>query len=198
MAVLINHHPRKGDPAAGQAARGSGALTGYVDVQVEMNWFARATDDDRRRTLTGYSRHPETPRRLVIELSADGTDYASLGDFAAPEFEGGWAVLLGVLEDAKDKLTRQQILKAWPEDHPKPDDVTVWKWLTRAVADGRVLRSGAGRKRDPFRYWLPGMEEKWANDPNRLELEPLPPLPPLREALDLDWLPPRRRKGGGS
>jgi AAA domain len=197
MSVLINHHPRKGEPAAGQAARGSGALTGFADISVEMKWFGRPTDDDRRRTLAGYSRHADTPKRLVIELNAEGTDYASLGDFAAPELDAGWSVLIGVLEDAKRKLTRQQIRENWPADYPKPDDVTVWRWLDRAVADARVLRQGTGRKRDPFRYWLPGMEEKWANDPNRLELEPIPPLAPIREALDLDRFLPRRQKGGG-
>jgi hypothetical protein len=29
------------------------------------------------------------------------------------------------------------------------------------VAQGLILREGSGHKRDPFRYWLPGQEEKW-------------------------------------
>src|SRR5262249_14760917 len=31
LSVLLLHHPRKGNPAVGQAARGSGALSGFAD-----------------------------------------------------------------------------------------------------------------------------------------------------------------------
>src|SRR5262249_6200410 len=37
-----------------------------------------------------FSRFPETPRQLVIELNAAATDYAGLGTFAAEEFAGSW------------------------------------------------------------------------------------------------------------
>ena len=30
-----------------------------------------------------------------------------------------------------------------------------------AAAEGLVQCEGAGRKRDPYRYWLPGKEEEW-------------------------------------
>jgi hypothetical protein len=56
LSVWANHHPRKGRSAAGQAARGSGALAGFADILVEMRWYRRATDDDRRRKLVGFSR----------------------------------------------------------------------------------------------------------------------------------------------
>jgi hypothetical protein len=70
VSVLILHHPRKGDPPLGQAARGSGALSGYADILLEMRRVPNAADDDRRRRLYGFSRFPETPRQLVIEWSA--------------------------------------------------------------------------------------------------------------------------------
>jgi hypothetical protein len=126
--VLILHHPKKGRAAAGQTARGGAALTGAADIRMEMDRPGGAGDDDRRRRLWGFSGHPETPRRLVIELSADGTDYAALGDFADPEEAGPWPVLLGVLGDAPKKLTRREVLDRWPADHPKPNDVTLWRW----------------------------------------------------------------------
>ena len=184
-SVLILHHPRKGATAGGQLARGSGALTGAADILIEMDAIGPATEDDRRRRLWGFSRHPDTPARLVIELSADGTDYAALGDFVTLEQTDRWPVLMGVLEDAPKKLTRRDILTRWPADHAKPGDVTLWRWLERAVKDGRVLVMGSGRRNEPWVYWLPGMEEKWANDPNRLFLEPLGPLPPMSDVLGL-------------
>jgi AAA domain len=172
-AVLILHHPRKGPSAEGQAARGSSLLSGSADILLEMDGLSGPTADDRRRRVAGYSRFPETPRRLVIELNADGTDYAALGDFDAPELDDGWPVLFQVLADARGKLTRREILAEWPPDYRKPDDVTLWRWLTRAVKDGRAVQQGTGRKDDPFRYWLDGMEEVWRADP--FYLEPLSP-----------------------
>ena len=49
VAVLLLHHPRKGKTRAGQAARGSGALASYVDILIEMHWYASPESDDRRR-----------------------------------------------------------------------------------------------------------------------------------------------------
>jgi hypothetical protein len=180
VAVLILHHPRKQAAAAGQAARGSGALTGAADILIELEPVSHQMEDDRRRRLWAFSRHPETPTRLVIELTADGTDYAGRGDFANPEQADGWPVLLGVLEDAKDRLTRQQIRAQWPADYPRPDEITLWRWLDRAVVAGKVLRDGTGRRNEPFRYWLPGAEEQWANDPMTRLLNSFGPLPDLR------------------
>src|SRR5262249_9604666 len=96
----------------------------------------------------------------------------------------------------EQKLTRRQVCDQWPEDFVKPDNVTIWRWLDRAVAEGRVLQAGTGRKNDPFQYWLRSSEERWANDPNRLEnfLDPLPELPSMR---DLMGLGPRPGKKGG-
>jgi hypothetical protein len=160
VAVLLIHHPRRRDSAEGQAARGSGALLGFVDVVVEMHWFDRPAATERRRRLVAFSRHEETPPSLVIEWTADGTDYVAHGDAAAEHYRSGWDVLRAVLEDAPRKLTRQEVLEEWPPDHPRPDPATVWEWLERAVELGQVLRDGRGRKNDPYRYWLPGQEGK--------------------------------------
>ena len=196
VSVLILHHPRRESSAPGRAARGSGALSGEVDIILEMDQLGRGVEEDRRRRLWAFSRFKESPRRLVIELNQAGTDYASLGDFATNEFDDGWPVLFGVLEDAERKLTRRELRDQWPEDFIKPDEITLWRWLDRAVADGRVLKAGTGRKNDPFKYWLHASEERWANDPNRLEnfLDPLPELPSMR---DLMGLGPRPGKKGG-
>jgi len=174
VAVLVLHHPSKGPLIAGQAARGSGALSGNADIILEMDGLSGPTTDDRRRKIAGFSRFPETTRRLVIELSADGTDYAALGDFDAPELDDNWQILFQVLEDAHGKLTRRGILDAWPPDYRKPDESTVWRWLQRGIKDGRVIQGGTGHKEDPFRYWLDGMEEVWKTDP--YYLRPLPPI----------------------
>ncbi|HVK12598.1 MAG TPA: AAA family ATPase [Gemmataceae bacterium] len=155
-AVLLLHHPRKGAPAGGQAARGSGALAGMADVVIEMDWFGRSKSEDRRRTLVAYSRYPETPRRLVIELTPDGTDYQSLGDLTPIPEIGGWRELVGVLEQSAEPMTRAEILAAWPADADPPELVSLWRRLDRAVRAGDVIRSGPGRRNAPYVYELPG------------------------------------------
>ena len=111
-AVLVLHHPRKGASAPGQAARGSGALAGWADVLIEMERPAGTGEEDRRRVLHGFSRHAETPRRWVVELSADGTDYrAAADDDAGPDpLAATEDVMIGLLEDASRKLTRLEML----------------------------------------------------------------------------------------
>jgi hypothetical protein len=161
MAVLVSHHPRKGPVAAGQAARGSGALSGFVDIIVEMQRVSYRNAKDRRRYLRGYSRHEQTPGKWVIELTADGTDYLSLGESAEPSFERGWLALKSVLENSEGRMSRREILRAWPESALPPAKLTLWKWLDRAVKERRVQREGAGHRRDPHKYWLPGMEQVW-------------------------------------
>jgi hypothetical protein len=158
MGVLLPHHPRKGKTVAGQAARGSGALPSFVDVIIEMGHYAQPDDLDRRRRLVAFSRHDDTPRHLLIELNAEGTDYAVLQ--SGPEALGdSWPAVFQALAEAQRKLTRQEILDDWSADYPRPDATTLWRWLSRAVAGGIVRQEGTGRPRDPFRYWLPQREE---------------------------------------
>jgi hypothetical protein len=165
MAVLLNHHPRKGVLLPGQAARGSGALAGFVDIIMEMDWCAHAEDDDRRRKILAFSRHDQTPRQRVLELNAEGTDYLVHGTFQDDEFLHSWDKVKMVLEDAGDRLSRHQILADWPPDFPAPSECNLGRWLKRAVALGLVIEKGTGKKNDPFRYALPGKEDDWRKDP---------------------------------
>ncbi len=154
VAVLILHHPRKGQVRAGQAARGSGVLGGYADIVLEMRWYSQAADADRRRVIEGYWRHDETPRRLVIELTADGTDYLSLGDRTEDDFNANGKIVQGLLQAAGRPLTRAEIRRRWPENRTRPDEATIWRWLQRLVAEGTVHQEGGGRRNDPFRFGL--------------------------------------------
>ena len=68
------------------------------------------------------------------------------------------------------------------------------------MTEGRVLQDGAGRKSDPYRYWLPGMEEKWRANPSYLD--ELPSLELLRGGDDPEdllerWMRERKRGGKG-
>ena len=71
----------------------------------------------RRRRFLSTSRHAETPRRLLLELNAEGGDYLPVPDPAEEEFSSSWATLRIVLEDAPQKLTRQDILELAEHRH---------------------------------------------------------------------------------
>lgn len=178
LSVLVAHHPQKGKLRTGQAFRGSGALAGFADILIEMRCYGRVSENDRRRRLQAFSRYEETPRQRVIELNADGTDYLSHGSFEDMEFTTSWQTLRRLLEEAPRKLTRRQIRKQWPAERP-PDDSTVNRWLERAVAEGVLRKDGQGVKSSPFRYWLPGREEVWKQDPmNYFQMPELFDAPP--------------------
>jgi hypothetical protein len=42
---------------------------------MELSCYRRARGRDRRRRICAYSRYVETPRHLIRELNAAGTDY---------------------------------------------------------------------------------------------------------------------------
>jgi hypothetical protein len=181
VSVLLGHHPRKGPVVAGQAARGSGALSAYADILLEMQAVSHRNPKDRRRRLRAFSRYADTPPTWVIEWTADGTDYLGLGPSAEPDFERGWPVLQVLLQNAEKALTRKDILRRWPDTAPAPVKQTLWKWLDRLVKEGRVLQQGLGTRKDPFLYHLPGMVEKWQADflaEFNLRVERGTPFPP--------------------
>lgn len=166
VAMLLAHHPRKKPSASGQAARGSGALIGCADIVLELRWYRHGDEDDRRRRLYGWSRYEETPRQLVIELAADGRDYVCHGPPATEEYAQGWQLVCDVLAKAKDKLPLKTILQDWPPSVLPPSEMTLWRWLDRAVAQGMVCRDGIGHKTSPYRYWLAAQEQRRLEDPD--------------------------------
>jgi hypothetical protein len=155
MAVLLLHHPRKGKTVAGQAARGSGALPSFVDIIMEMGYYSQPDDLDRRRRLLAFSRYDQTQRHLLIELQPGGADYVVLHSGLEAALGDSWPAILLALNQATIKLTRQEILDSWSPDYPKPESSTLWRWLSRAVAQGLIRQDGTGRPQNPFRYWLP-------------------------------------------
>jgi hypothetical protein len=107
------------------------------------------------------SRYADTPRDLLMELNTEATDYFLVGDTQEDSFLTNWDILRGVLDEAPQKLTRLDILDEWPPDHEKPGRVTLVAWLNRALERSLLAREGAGKKSDPYRYWLPEREEVW-------------------------------------
>jgi hypothetical protein len=137
--------------------------------------------------LRGFSRFDETPRELVIELNAEGTNYSAVPDALPGDFQDNWARLRAVLTGAPAKLTRREIIGNWPDDGSAPADTTLRRWLQEAVARGLLRCEGVGTRVSPLRYWLPEAEQRWQADP----------LYPLYEADRLAREELARRAPGG-
>jgi hypothetical protein len=164
LAVLVLHHPRKGDVKAGQAARGSGTLSGTADILIEMRYDGRITRSGRRRRLQAFSRFDESPSDLVIELTPEGDHYISHGSFEHHDFSRHWPYLESLLEGARNKLTRKDIRDMWYK-LPRPSITTINGWLESASDKGLLKKDGKGHRTNPFRYWTPTREAFWRQDP---------------------------------
>jgi len=76
-------------------------------------------------------------------------------------------------------MSREEILRHWPAGVLRPGKSTLWHWLDRLIGERQVFCDGDGSKRDPHRYYLPGMEMKW----HERAMEKL--------YKQFDWTPPR-------
>jgi hypothetical protein len=162
QAVLVLHHPTKGQTAAGRLARGCGALSAYVDILMEMSLVGSALETDRRRRLAAWSRFEETPRCSLVELSADGSDYQVIPETEQEDaFAHHWPAVERLLAFPPRRLTRQELLVAWRAKATAPSPATLWRVLDRAVEAGLLLCEGAGNPGDPFRYWLATLPAQW-------------------------------------
>jgi hypothetical protein len=164
-AVWMLHHPGKSAQADGHAGRGSSALLGFVDILIEMSCYKALRSPDRRRHLRAYSRKPETPRHLLIELNPEGTGY-TVPTREAADLMASWPEVHEILEQAVTKLSGKEILAQWPDGSKPPTRSTLWRWLKRAADQGRLACQSTDRPGDPLRYWLPERAEMMQPDPS--------------------------------
>jgi hypothetical protein len=161
QSVLLVHHPRKGKTAPGQAARGSGALSAFVDVLMEMRLPVDTGPLSRRRRLRAWSRFDGTPRNRIIELSEDGTSYGDLE--YDPHVPAGYRLAPVAMRLLRNQpsgvLSRDQMLERWPRELKVPHPLALWRALDEAVKSGQINQQGSGRRNDPFCYLLP--ESTW-------------------------------------
>ncbi len=152
-AVLLVHHTRKGDGTEGQASRGSGAFTGFVDIIAELRRYDPERHDDTQRVLRGLSRFDETPKELVIDLREDG--YHVVGTKGDAKQCERMRVIGDVLQTCGGPLTAEEVRDAWPTGEiPKPGLRTLKNDLNSGCSktSSKWLRTGDGKKGDPYRY----------------------------------------------
>jgi hypothetical protein len=150
LAVCITRHERKGGGEVGESGRGSSAFGGAVDIILSI----RRADGNVRptvRVIESLSRFEETPDKLVIELTPDG--YRSLGDATAFAEEEARAAILEVLPATLESaLATSELLDKLKEQDVKR--TAAQGALNQLVNTGEVTRTGAGKRGDPYRYFL--------------------------------------------
>lgn len=140
------HHNRKQGGGAGLAVRGSTALTGGVDIIMELT---RTSSFDRSsvRRLQCESRYSETPGLLQVSLQEDG--YV-VNDEESLEAEPLIISILQTLEQIT--VSDLSVLSGLPE-------TSLRRALTSLVQNSIIHRSGSGTSRSPYTYTLAVMKD---------------------------------------
>lgn len=146
LAVFVPLHQRKGGGEDGEGIRGSGVIAGTADIVLELE---RVSASPRQRALLALSRYPSTPGSLVIEREPA---------------TGAWACIAeGERGDARSISDRQAIVAALGTGTLTRDELEAAtgaperQWhgqLEALIGEGKVQRTGAGKKGDPYRFSL--------------------------------------------
>ena len=140
-AVIGIHHSRKGGGQHGEEASGSAALFGSVDTMMSIT----REDDDLRMV---YSIQREGPDMERTSLALGPTGWLSLGSTAREEREATAIEAIGrTLAQQGGALDMVQIV-----DATKLRKAHVKDALTTLIEAGKIIRSGAGKRGDAYRY----------------------------------------------
>jgi hypothetical protein len=143
LAVLLVHHQRKRGGDHGTAVRGSGALTGGVDIIVELERpTTTLAREETARVLKTLSRYPSTPRDLVFAVAEESV-YEVRGDVASATVEIE-------RQRVRDALTSEPIPTGTVADLVHLNRSTVGRHLQHLCTLGLVGRQGNGTRGDPY------------------------------------------------
>lgn len=148
LAVVLIHHHKKGGGEGGEAVRGSSALMGAVDIEVDVLRLPEEGAPPRQRILQSESRWWRTPDALVVELKEDNDTYTLVSE--------------GERQDLKTQTMLGPMLDAMPDEPPGwtmqqiADEMGVGlsrvkQLIPTAIKVGAVVRNDKGGR--PFRHW---------------------------------------------
>ncbi len=152
LAVIIVRHERKSGGSVGDAGRGSSAFAGAADIVLSL----RRPEGNHRptiREIVALSRLDETPAQMFIELTQEG--YRVLGkvaDLARQEAEV--AILETLPTERENALSQDDLLREIKEKTGLEIKKTTAGEVLKLLR-GRIGHLGAGKKGDPYKYYLP-------------------------------------------
>lgn len=137
MAVIVCRHERKGGGDVGESGRGSSAISGDVDVILQVR-RSEGNVPKSRRVIESLSRYTETPEKIVIELTDEG--YILLGDDEAVSLADGVRILSALLHEQFGQK------ETWTTDELAQETGMSRTAIQRAVREMRLR----GEKVDEF------------------------------------------------
>jgi hypothetical protein len=141
--LLLVHHLAKGERAGGDAILGSTALFGAVDTALLLR-----RHPDQSRTIESIQRYGEDLAESVLTLDEATGTVQLAGTVAERRQRDAEEAVLAVLSaQPAAELTEPEIREA-----TEMKGLVVSQALRALVACGVVVKTGAGRKGDPFRY----------------------------------------------
>lgn len=156
LAVIVCRHERKGGGEVGEAARGSSAFGGDVDIILSL----RRPEGNQRHTLRelhGLSRYDETPERVVLDLTLEG--YELLGDVESVAIAEAVRIVSFHLGEWFETNQSGPTVAELAEATELPPS-TIRRALRDMQRAGRAESTGKGVRGDPQRWRLQG--STWA------------------------------------
>lgn len=148
LAVVMIRHERKTGGSVSQAARGSTAFGGAVDLILSIS-RTEGQGNPNVRIIRAEGRFEDTPREMAIELGPDG--YRSIGSpkqFATQRNDE--AILAVVPANREAAKTLEDVMEAAGRRRS-----AVQESLSSLSESDRVQRVGVGKRGEPYRYWKP-------------------------------------------
>jgi hypothetical protein len=140
LAVQVVSHQRKSPGRFGEAVRGSNALTGAVDIIVELE-RSLTFRDKNMRVLRAVSRYEDTPEDLVIALTDEG--YEVRGDSEHAQADEDRRLVLEAIQSAGSGTTKEIA-----EVTGLPN-ATVSRHTASLFEANAIGRTGAGKRNNP-------------------------------------------------
>jgi hypothetical protein len=161
--LLMGWHERKAGGSISEAAAGTAASGGAVDMLLRLRRTAGSKLNDRTRQLELCGRLPVAfEESVAIVLNNDMSNYKCLGTKQAAARRTTEQRILGLLPQESPGLTEseinQRLAAEAEEEGSKPVSVsTVTRALDKLVEGGLVIRTGQGgqgrgKSADPYRY----------------------------------------------
>ena len=145
LAVLVVHHQRKAGGGEGDAVRGSGAILSAVDMSIELERLEE--DGSTQRRLVAIGRWSAPPVLVIGRNPATGI-YQAIG---YAESRNG-AAALDMRGRIVAALTEEPVTEDVLASILDVDGRKISRPLRDLVDEGRLTRSGEGKKGDPYRY----------------------------------------------
>ena len=146
--MIVCRHERKGGGDVGESGRGSSAISGDVDVILQLR-RPEGNQPQGRRVIETLSRYSETPEKVVIELGEQG--FALLGDEEAVTLADALrkvsAHLRGVFEQ-KETTTLDELV-----NDLEMTRAAIQRALKELQHRGEVVRTGEGKRGSPYRSY---------------------------------------------